>query len=85
MLLPVVGFDLHQRRLHGISRIGIVLHQRVHGWDDEVFVEHEPSDLFRREQRLHQLHHLGLLKPANLLPPRHGLVPRSNLGTVANA
>ena len=61
MLLPVVGQDLRQRSLHWSSWIGIVLHKRVYGWDDEMSVEHEPSDLFRRGQRLHQLQHLGLL------------------------
>ena len=55
MLLPVVGIDLLQRSLHWSSRIGIVLHERLYGCDDGMFVEHEPSDLFCREQRLHQL------------------------------
>jgi hypothetical protein len=55
MLLPVVGIDLLQRSLHWSSWIGIVLHKRVYGRDDEMFVEHEPPDLFRRDQRLHQL------------------------------
>jgi hypothetical protein len=55
MLLPVVGTDLHQRSLHWSSWIGVLLHKRVYGWDDDMFVEHEPSDLLRRGQRLHQL------------------------------
>jgi hypothetical protein len=46
MLLPGIGNGLPQWSLHRISRIGIVLHKRVYGWNDELSVEHEPSDLF---------------------------------------
>lgn len=61
MLLPGIGIGLHQWSLHRSRRIGIVLHKRVYGRNDEMFVEHEPSDVLHREQRLHGLQHHELL------------------------
>ena len=59
LLLPGVGYDLHQWSVQRPGRCGIVLHERVHGWGD-MSVEHEPSDMRGRGQRLHRLHHFDL-------------------------
>ena len=47
LFLRVVSHDLHQRSVQRLGWLGIVLHERLHGWDD-VCVEHESSDLCRR-------------------------------------
>jgi hypothetical protein len=53
LLVRADGDDLRQRGVHRRDWRGIVLHQRVRGWDD-MSVEHEPSDMRRGGQRLHR-------------------------------
>ena len=60
MLLPVLGDDLRQRGVYRRGWRGFVLHQRMHGRGDRLSVGHEPSDMRRRGQRMHRLHHLDL-------------------------
>jgi len=59
LLLPIIGCHLYQWSLQRRRRCGIVLHKRWCGWDD-VSVEYEPSDMYRRDQWLHRLHHLDM-------------------------
>jgi hypothetical protein len=86
LLLPVVGHDLRQWSLQRRGWRGIVLHERLCGWGDTVSVEQQPSDMRRRGQRLHRLHHhRNLLDRAGLRALRPRSVRGSKLGGVADA
>jgi len=45
--------------MHRCGWVGGVLHERLHGWDG-LSLSHEPADLRRRGQWLHQRHYHGL-------------------------
>jgi len=50
---------LLERSLYWPSWLGLVLHERMHGWSD-LPVEYEHSDLRGRSQWLHCQHHIDL-------------------------
>jgi hypothetical protein len=89
------GLHGHGRRLpqlrhldllgvHRPGRLGIVLHERLHGRGD-VSVEHEPSDVRRWVRWLHRRDHDNLLDRGSVRALRNSLVRRSKLGRMADA